>query len=102
MNHEDYEWYSKQVEKIEARFITMFRLWGLSGGQDFFDAVKDDLDMSLLWYWQFLCGFEADMNEAKGLKKGENRKRLLEIRAGQRIGRLTKQYLQFSSYVCHL
>jgi len=101
MTHEDFEFYSLQCDKMESRFKAIMSKMGLKVG-DFFDQVKEDLDMSLPWYWQFLCGFENDIREALMAPKRTNRKLLLENRAEARIGRITREYRKLASYIAGL
>ncbi len=102
MTHEDFEFYSNQVNKMEARYTLLFGRMGIRGAEDFFGRIQEELSMSLLWYWEFMIGFGDDIKAASLAPKGTNRKLMLERLAGQRVYRITKTFRSLAGYVSML
>lgn len=97
MREYDWDFYLRQNEKMEQRFIAVFRRWRL-GHKKLFAKIKDRLHNSPYWLWEFWCGFETTLREAAHLERHE-RKQYIWIASRKRFPRIVGSFYKDREYV---
>jgi hypothetical protein len=91
------EFYIQQNQKMELRFIAVFKKWRL-GHKKLFTKIKERLDGSPYWLWQFWLGFGTTLNEAVHLERPLRRK-YIWISSRKRFPRIVGSFYKDREYV---